>query len=169
MAVKLWIDASLKELKESGGFGAWIIMEVNGKRLVWASCYIKQALSGLLASIAYALDSCSAIPHVLGSFNEEDVNVILRNCRDKEFIESFGTYEPLVTVVFRKIGGHLLIESWENKKLVGREKVEIEEYVKAILEFLREYLEETDNEAYLTAFKRAEELARLKQVEIFPK
>ncbi|WP_297126853.1 hypothetical protein [Thermococcus sp.] len=35
MSIKFSIDTPLKELEESKGFGAWIIIEVNGKRIVW--------------------------------------------------------------------------------------------------------------------------------------
>jgi len=159
MPVKFSVDSTLEELKDSEGFGAWIIIEVNGKRIVWAACYIVQALSAILATVTFAVASCDEIPYVLEKF-EEERRVIRRNCKGKKLKESFGTYEPISPVVFRKEDNYLLIEAFENDRLVGRERVEVREYVKAALEFLEEYLRGTRDEAYLTGLERVKELVR---------
>jgi len=57
MGIKFCVKPSLEKLKESEGFGAWLIIEVNEKRIVWAACYIVQALSALFASVTYAVKS----------------------------------------------------------------------------------------------------------------
>ncbi|WP_143592362.1 hypothetical protein [Thermococcus litoralis] len=147
-------------MEESGGFGAWITIEVNGKRIVWAACYILQALAAIFATVAFAVASCDEIPYMLEKFDEEERRVIRRNCRGKKLKESFGTYEPVFPVVFRKEGNYLLIEAFENQQLVGRERVEAREYVKAALEFLDEYLKGTKDEAYVTGLERVKELVR---------
>lgn len=68
MPVRFSVDSPLEELEESGGFGAWITIEVNGKRIVWAACYILQAISGILATVTFTLASCDEIPYVLEKF-----------------------------------------------------------------------------------------------------
>ncbi|EHR77415.1 hypothetical protein OCC_13111 [Thermococcus litoralis DSM 5473] len=162
MPVRFSVDSPLEELEESGGFGAWITIEVNGKRIVWAACYILQAISGILATVTLAVASCDGIPYVLEKFGEDEIRVIKGNCRDEELRVSFGTYEPVSPVVFRKEGNYLLIEAFENQQLVGRERVEVREYVKAALEFLDEYLKGTKDEAYVTGLERVKELVKKK-------
>lgn len=81
MSVRFSVDFPLEELEESGGFGAWITIEVNGKRIVWAACYILQAISGILATVAFAVASCNETPYVLGRFEEDERGVIRENCR----------------------------------------------------------------------------------------
>ncbi|WP_157254980.1 hypothetical protein [Palaeococcus ferrophilus] len=78
MPVKFSVDSPLEELEESGGFGAWITIEVNGKRIVWAACYILQALAAIFATVAFAVASCDEIPYVLEKF-EEDERRVIRN------------------------------------------------------------------------------------------
>lgn len=48
----------------------------------------------------------------------------------------FGTYEPVSPVVFRKEGNYLLIEAFENDRLVGRERVEVRSTLKLLLNSL---------------------------------
>ncbi|QDA31167.1 hypothetical protein FH039_05545 [Thermococcus indicus] len=160
MPVKFSVDSTLEELEESEGYGAWIIIEVNGKRIVWAACYIVQALSAILATVTFAVASCDEILYVLEKFEEDEGWVIRRNCRGGKLEVGFGTYEPISPVVFRKEGDYLLIEAFENDRLVGRERVEVREYVKAALEFLEEYLRGTKDRAYLTGLERVKELVR---------
>ncbi|NJF25815.1 hypothetical protein [Thermococcus sp. Bubb.Bath] len=160
MPVRFSVDFPLEELKESEGFGAWIIIEVNGKRIVWAACYIVQALAAILATATFAVASCDGIPYVLEKFEEDERRGIWENCRDRELRVSFGTYEPISPVVFKKEGDYLLIEAFEDDRLVGRERVEVREYVKAALEFLEGYLKGTKDETYLTGLDRIKELAK---------
>ena len=160
MQVEFSVDVPLEELEESGGFGAWIIIEINRKRLVWAACYIVQALAAILSTVAFAVASCDEIPYVLEKFEEDERRAIRRNCRGGKLEVGFGTYEPISPVVFRKEDDYLLIEAFENDRLVGRERVEVREYVKAALEFLEEYLRGTGDEAYLTGLERVKELVR---------
>ncbi|AEH25314.1 hypothetical protein [Pyrococcus yayanosii] len=143
MPVKFLVDLTLEELEESEGFGAWVIIEVNGKRIVWVACYIVQALSAILATVTFAVSSCDEIPYVLEKFEEEGGWVIRRNCRGGKLEVGFGTYEPVSPVVFRKEGDYLLIEAFEDGRFIGRERVEVREYVKAALEFLEECLKGT--------------------------
>jgi len=164
MPVKFSVDSPLEELKDSEGFGAWIIIEVNGKRIVWAACYIVQALAAIFATVTFAVASCDEISYVLEKFEEDERRVIRRNCRDGELRVSFDTYEPISPVVFRKEGDYLLIEAFENDRLVGRERVEVREYVKAALEFLEEYLRGTRDEAYLTGLEGVKELVRKSRI-----
>lgn len=160
MPVKFSVDSTLKELEESKGFGAWIIIGINGKRIVWATCYIVQALSAILATVTFAVASCDEILYVLEKFEEDERRVIRRNCRGGELRVGFSTYEPISPVVFRKEGDYLFIEAFENDRVVGRERVGVREYVKAALEFLEEYLKGTRDEAYLRGLERVKELMR---------
>ncbi|MBO8174874.1 MAG: hypothetical protein H0Z18_06405 [Thermococcus sp.] len=125
-----------------------------------AACYIVQALEAILATITYVVTSCEEILYVLEKFEEDDRRAITRNCRNGELGVSFGTYEPIYAVVFRKESDYLLIEAFEDGRLVGREKVRVQEYVKAALGFLEEYLKGTKDEAYLTGLERVKELVR---------
>ncbi len=160
MPVKFSVDSTLEELKESEGFGAEIEVEINGKEFVLALCYIVQALSAILATVTFAVSSCDEIPYVLEKFEEDERRVIRRNCRGRKLEVGFGTYEPISPVVFRKEGDYLLIEAFEDGRFIGRERVEVREYVKAALEFLEEYLKGTSDEAYLTGLERVKELVR---------
>ncbi|ASJ12470.1 hypothetical protein [Thermococcus thioreducens] len=160
MPVKFSVDLTLEELEESEGFGAEIEVEINGKEFVLALCYIVQALAAMLATVTFAVSSCDEIPYVLEKFEEDERWVIRRNCRDGKLRVGFGTYEPVSPVVFRKEGDYLLIEAFEDGRFIGRERVEVREYVKAALEFLKEYLKGTRDEAYLTGLERVKELVR---------
>ncbi|WP_175060178.1 hypothetical protein [Thermococcus sp. 2319x1] len=60
----------------------------------------------------------------------------MRNCKNGELRVSFGTYEPIFVVVFRKEGDYVVIKSFEERQFVGREKIGVEEYVKAAVGFL---------------------------------
>lgn len=160
MGIKFCVKPSLEKLKESDGFGAEIEVEINGKEFVLALCYIVQALAAILATVTFAVASCDEIPYVLEKFEEDERQVIRRNCRDGRLRVGFGTYEPMSPVVFKKEGDYLVIEAFENDRLVGRGRVKVREYVKAAVGFLEEYLKDATEDAYLTALERVKELIR---------